>query len=391
MFSYRFLPILFLLISLIANDAQANPKYASLVIDADTGVVLHQENAGNYRYPASLTKMMTFYLTFQALEKNKLRMNQRLRISSRAAAQPASKMGLKRGGRITVRDALISTIVKSANDSAVVLAEAIAGSEWQFALMMNRMARRLGMNHTHFRNATGLHDRKQRTTAYDMARLAVALRRDYQKYYYLFDRTKFFYKGKTYYSHNNVAKNYRGADGLKTGYVRASGFNLVTSARRNGRNIVGVVMGGRSTKRRDRHMVQLLDRAFYKLARAEPVRRKVYAGFVPVPKLKPKKYDEVASLADDSAEKAFREPDISKVQESGRVISSAPEDALFMSKEDVMGLELISKEPPSSVAKEKDEEYQTRWKRDKKGEKVPMPFLKPEVSIRKPFGRVAIG
>lgn len=271
----------------IPENGYANPKYASLVIDADTGVVLHQENAGKRRYPASLVKMMTLYMTFQAIENGQLSMNQRIKVSSRAAGQPPSKLGLRRGSTIKVRDAILALVVKSANDAAVVLAEAVGGSEWKFATMMNRMGKKLGMNDTNFVNASGLHNRRQRTNAYDMARLAVALRRDYPRYYHLFDRSKFYYKGKVYRSHNRVSLNYRGADGLKTGYINAAGFNLVTSARRGGNSIVAVVMGGRSSKRRDRHMVKLLDRAFYKVAKGNAPKATMHTGVVPFPNLKP--------------------------------------------------------------------------------------------------------
>lgn len=270
----------------LPSESLANPKYASLVIDADTGVIIHQESADKYRYPASLTKMMTLYLTFQALDQGMLKMNQNIRVSSRAAGQPPSRLGLRRGENITVRDAIQSVIVKSANDSAVVLSEAVGGSEWQFAMKMNRMAKKLGMNHTNFKNASGLHDRRQQTTAYDMARLAVALKRDYRKYYHLFNKNKFFYKGRMYSGHNNVTKKYRGADGLKTGYVRASGYNLVTSASRSGRNVVGVVLGGRSSNRRDREMIRLLDGAFSKLAHGGTGGAKIRTSYAPEPKLK---------------------------------------------------------------------------------------------------------
>lgn len=278
----------FILGLFLTGNAFANPKYASLVIDADTGVVLHQEHAGKYRHPASLVKMMTLYMAFDAIENGRLKMNQRIRVSSRAAGQTPSKIGLRRGERIKVRDAILAVVIKSANDAAVVLAESIAGTEWQFAAKMNKMARKLGMNHTTFKNASGLHNRKQRTTAYDMARLAVALRRDYPKLYPLFDRTKFVYKKRVFSSHNRVAKTYRGADGLKTGYIRAAGFNLVTSARRNGRSVVGVVMGGKTSKRRDRHMVKLLDRAFYKMAGQKPISGTRYSYNAPKPSLKPR-------------------------------------------------------------------------------------------------------
>jgi len=285
--SLLFAAILFAICLSLPASSYANPKYASLVIDADTGVVLHQENAGKKRYPASLVKMMTLYMTFQALETGKLKMNQKLKVSSRAARQPRSKLGLKRGSTITVRNAILALIIKSANDAAVVLAEGVGGSEWKFASMMNRMGKKLGMNDTNFVNASGLHNKRQKTIAYDMARLAVALRRDYPRYYPLFDRSQFYYKGKVYRSHNKVAKSYRGADGLKTGYINAAGFNLVTSARRSGQSVVGVVLGGRSSKRRDRHMVKLLDQAFYKMAKGKSPKETMHTGIVPSPNLKP--------------------------------------------------------------------------------------------------------
>lgn len=248
-------------------NAAQDAKYSSLVIDAETGAVLHQENAGKLRYPASLTKMMTLYLAFQALDRGTITMNQQLRVSAFAAGQKPSVIGFRPGQTISVKDAINGVIIKSANDASVVLAEAIGGTEAQFAVQMTRVAKKLGMNHTNFANASGLPNDKQVTTAYDLARLAVALRRDYPKYYPLFANNSFTYNGRTFYSHNRVTKSYRGADGLKTGYIRASGFNLVTSARRGGKSLVGVVMGGRSIKSRDTNMVKLLDQAFYKISK----------------------------------------------------------------------------------------------------------------------------
>ncbi len=249
-----------------ATSAQAAEKYAALIIDADTGVVLHQENAGEYRYPASLVKMMTIYMVFQAIENGKLSMDQKIRVSAKAEMQAPSKLGLRMGDYITVSDAVNGVIIKSANDAAVVLAEAVGGNEWQFVSMMNRMARRLGMNHTHFQNSSGLPDRRQKTTAYDLARVAIALRRDHPQYYYLFAKPSFAFQGHVVNSHNRVTKGYKGADGLKTGYIRDSGFNLVTSATRSGRRLIGVVMGGNTAASRDKKMISLLDQAFYKVA-----------------------------------------------------------------------------------------------------------------------------
>lgn len=244
-----------------------NPRYASLVIDAKNGMILAETNAGEYRYPASLTKMMTLYIAFSALEQGRLSENQLLKVSSHAAGQARTKIGFRNGEKISVQDALRSIAVLSANDSAVVVAEALGGSEQKFAQLMTSTARKLGMQHTTFMNASGLHHPKQRTTAYDMARLAIALRRDFPKYYPLFDREQFSYRGNTYYSHNRVSRKYQGADGIKTGFIGASGYNLVTSAVRNERYVVGVVFGGQTFKRRDDHMINLLDHAFYTLAK----------------------------------------------------------------------------------------------------------------------------
>lgn len=240
-------------------------KYAALIVDAQTGNIIHQENADRIRYPASLTKMMTLYLTFEAIKKDRLKMNQMVTVSARADAQPPLGMGLRKGQRISIRDAVLSLIVKSANDSSVVLAEAVAGTETQFALLMTNKARKLGMSRTTFQNASGLHSERQRTTAKDLAKLAIALQRDFPEYYPLFSRTSFTFNGRVYVGHNSITRNYRGADGIKTGYIRASGFNLVSSAARDGRRLVGVVMGGNSAVVRDRRMASLLDNSFSRL------------------------------------------------------------------------------------------------------------------------------
>lgn len=310
-----------------ASPAFAKSKYATLVIDADTGVVLHQEYAGEKRYPASLTKMMTLYLTFQALESGRLRLNQKLRASAHAASQPPSRLGLRRGERISVRTAIVSLVVKSPNDAAVVLGEAIGGSEWQFAMMMNRMAKRLGMQHTNFRNASGLYHSQQYTTAYDMARLAVALHRDYPQYWHFFRRTKFFFHGRTYYTHNRVTVKYRGAEGLKTGYVRASGFNLVTSAVRHGDRLIGVVMGGRTSKSRDHHMMVLLNRAYAKLSKGGySGRSHLQTSATPMPQ--PKPGTALANAMSNSKKQLHKEITRVAYRKGGRVIGEGDYDEL---------------------------------------------------------------
>lgn len=347
----------------------ANSKYASLVINADTGVVLHQENAGAYRHPASLTKIMTLYLTFDAIEKGKLRMSQRLRVSSRAEAQPPSRLGLRRGERISVRDAILSVVVKSANDSAVVLAEAIAGTEWQFTSHMNRMAKQLGMNHSTFKNASGLHHRRQRTTAYDMARLAVAIRRDFPRYYHLFSRTRFFFKGKTYKTHNRVMNKYRGADGLKTGYIRASGFNLITSAERRGDKIIGVVMGGRTSRSRDQHMMKLLDRAFYVVnKRSGNTKKASYKKRTPKPMLRPQLTRTLKTAALRSQHESAPQPTLKNKPVYVEVQSSA---------------KVNNSEAATLKAIEIDtNKYEAQYgKKRINGRKVPLPQFKPGTKI----------
>lgn len=276
-----------------------NSKFAMLIIDGSTGTVLYQENAGKYRYPASLTKVMTMYLVFDALESGKLGLGTMVRVSKHAAAQSPSKLYLKAGDKISIKDAIMAVAIKSANDAAVVLAEAVAGSEYEFALQMTRKARDLGMKHTVFRNASGLPDSNQKTTAYDLARMAMAIYRDHQKYYYLFAKSSYTYRGKTLYTHNRVTKRYRGADGLKTGFINASGFNLLTSAQRGNRRIVGVVMGGRTAAGRDQYMIEMLDKGFRKLARGGDRGAELFVGNIPVPKYKP---DVFASVISDEAE-----------------------------------------------------------------------------------------
>ncbi|MGE3770672.1 MAG: D-alanyl-D-alanine carboxypeptidase [Bdellovibrionales bacterium] len=240
------------------------PKYAALVIDATSGRVLHQENANAQRHPASLTKMMTLYMVFAALERGQLSLNQRMYVSSIAAAQPPSKLGLRTGNRLRVEDAILGLVTQSANDAAVVLAEELGGSEARFAVMMTETARKLGMNSTVFKNASGLPNKQQVTTARDMAKLGLALLRHYPQYYPYFSTAGFNYEGGYHNNHNRLMSRYSGMDGIKTGFISASGFNLVASAMRDGRRLVGVVFGGRSSATRDNQMAKLLDAAFEK-------------------------------------------------------------------------------------------------------------------------------
>ena len=243
-----------------ARTAQAG--YASVVIDAGTGQILHAINPDEINYPASLTKMMTLYLTFDALSAGRLWLMQEVPVSAQAARQSPTKLGLAAGSGIVVEDAILAVITKSANDMAVVLAEAIAGSEAAFADRMTRKAHQLGMSATVFRNASGLPDPEQETSARDMAILAQALIVDHPSYYPFFGRAEFSYQNAVHANHNQLMLRFKGMDGIKTGYIRASGFNLVASAVHNGRRLIGVVMGGTSARLRDDHMAHLLTAAF---------------------------------------------------------------------------------------------------------------------------------
>ena len=259
----------FALVFALAQPAEA-VRVSSLVVDADTGEILTADNPDLQNYPASLTKMMTLYLTFEAIQSGKLKLDSMLAISSHAAAQAPSKLGLSPGGSIKLDDAIRGIAVKSANDAAVVVGEALGGSEARFAQIMTAKARALGMTNTQFRNASGLPNRGQVTTARDIAMLAMALRRDFPKFYRYFSEVEFTYHGTTHINHNHMLTKVAGVDGLKTGFIRASGFNIATSAERSGHRIVGVVLGGSSPSLRDQHMAELLDEGFVLASRHPP-------------------------------------------------------------------------------------------------------------------------
>jgi D-alanyl-D-alanine carboxypeptidase len=242
--------------------AAARARDAAIIIDAATGAVLYADDADAARYPASLTKIMTLYLLFEAIDAKRITLDSKFEVSARAAHQDPTKLGLKEGETITVRDVILGLITKSANDAAVVAAEGLADSEAKFARQMTEKARRLGMENTTFRNASGLPDPKQKSTARDLAILARAMLKTFPHHYHFFATQSFSYKGITHANHNRLNSWYDGADGLKTGYIRASGFNLVTSAKRDNRRLIGVVMGGRSPASRDQEMARLLDAAF---------------------------------------------------------------------------------------------------------------------------------
>lgn len=264
---------LFVLTGLQSFTAQpAQARYASIVVDAETGEILRSRNGDTRKYPASLTKLMTLYLLFEALEQGRLSLDSKLKVSRRAARQPPSRLGLRAGSTIRVKDAISALVVKSANDVAVVVAEALGGTEKRFGALMTRKARALGMSRTTFRNASGLPNRAQKSTARDMVRLARALIHGFPHRYHYFDDKRFRYSGTTYRTHNRLLSSYRGLDGMKTGYIRASGFNLVASAKRGGRRIVAVVFGGKTWRSRNAHMVKLLDIGFARIVKRPGVR-----------------------------------------------------------------------------------------------------------------------
>jgi len=247
------------LITVSASAAlAANNRYAAIVIDAKTGKTLFSRNADAARYPASLTKMMTLYILFEEMERGRFTLKSRLKVSKYAASRPPSKLGLKPGQTITVENAIRALAVKSANDVASVVAEAVEGTEARFAKRMTRTARALKMSRTTFRNPSGLPNSRQKTTARDMARLGLALQDRFPNRYKYFSTRTFSYGKRNYRNTNRLLGVVEGIDGIKTGYTRASGFNLVTSVRRDDRHIIAVVMGGRTGKSRNAHMAELI-------------------------------------------------------------------------------------------------------------------------------------
>jgi D-alanyl-D-alanine carboxypeptidase len=256
------LAIIGLAIGLLSTSPEAQAKYASIIIDADTGEVLHEVNPDGMNYPASLTKMMTLYLAFEALDSGQLKLDQKLPVSAHAANRAPSKLGLVPGDSVAVRDLILALVTKSANDAASVVAEGLGGSETAFAERMTQKARKLGMKNTVFHNASGLPDPLNRTTARDLATLARALYRDFPDHYHYFATREFVYHGVVHANHNHLMSSFQGMDGIKTGYINASGFNLAASAKRDNRRLIGVVMGGESARARDTHMAQLLNDAF---------------------------------------------------------------------------------------------------------------------------------
>jgi D-alanyl-D-alanine carboxypeptidase len=256
-----------------AAEQGCSKVYASLVLEEKTGNILFEKRSDETVYPASLVKLMTLYLTFEALKNHQLDPEKILTVSERgeevSRVNKGNSLHLKRGDKIMVREAILAVIVKSFNEAAVTLAETVASNEWEFAKKMNDKAQELGMIGSSFRNASGLHDEGQYTTSYDLARLALAIKRDFPKHYHLFAMKKFFYNGTEYETHNHVLVDYRGAEGLKTGFTNASGFNLITTAKQNDQRVISVLVGCSSYQQRDKFTKNLLNEAFEKLAKNE--------------------------------------------------------------------------------------------------------------------------
>src|ERR1044071_7183270 len=235
-----------------------SPQFSSIIVDGNSGTVLSSNNPDGIRRPASLTKIMTLYLLFERLDAGKMKLDTEMEVSEHASEQAPTKLGLKPGQTLKVEDAIKGLVTRSANDAAVVIAETIAGTEDEFARLMTRKARALGMSKTTYRNASGLPNDEQLTTARDQATLGRAIQDRFPRYYRYFATSTFVYKGNAIRNHNRLRGSVDGVDGIKTGYTHASGFNLVSSMRRGNRHLVGVVLGGRSGGSRDATMRNLL-------------------------------------------------------------------------------------------------------------------------------------
>uniref|UniRef100_UPI0037DA7146 D-alanyl-D-alanine carboxypeptidase family protein n=1 Tax=Tardiphaga sp. TaxID=1926292 RepID=UPI0037DA7146 len=244
--------------SQVSRVSSYNPAFATIMVDANSGAVLQATNPDALRHPASLTKIMTLYMLFEKLEQGKISLDSEMSVSQHAASQSPTKLGLRPGQTLRVEDAIKGLVTRSANDAAVVIAEAIAGDEDDFAKLMTRKARALGMSRTVYRNASGLPDDAQVTTARDQSVLGRAVQDRFPRYYRYFATASFNFRGRNIRNHNRLVGTVEGVDGIKTGYTRASGFNLVSSMKRGNRHLVGVVLGGRSGGSRDAAMRTLL-------------------------------------------------------------------------------------------------------------------------------------
>ena len=310
---------LLLVVGVVAVSPAAAQKFSALAVDARTGEILYSNNPDGARYPASLTKVMTLYILFQEMKAGRLTLNSRITVSRYAAGRPPTKLGVKAGQTVSVEEAIKSLITLSANDIAVAIGEHIEGSETAFAQRMTRTAKALGMSRTLFRNASGLPDPRQVTTARDMATLSLRVQRDFPQYYPYFRTTSFKFGKRTIRSHNRLLGRFEGTNGIKTGYVRASGFNLTTSARRGDKRIIGVVMGGRTGRARDNYMIAMLNKAFPKCEGGTQLAAAIEG-------TKPRSSEEiqVASIANQPLSETVSKPE-KKKRRAGRNDDQMPE------------------------------------------------------------------
>ena len=272
--------------------SECSDQYSALVFREDTNEILYSKRAEQIIYPASLVKLMTLYLTFEAIENKEIKPQDTIYASKRAQevseVNKINTLHLIAGDTITVKQGIRALIVKSFNEAAVMLGEAISHNEWEFVRKMNAKASELGMSNTSFKNSSGLHEEGQYTTAYDLGRLARAIKNDFASYYHLFSLKKFEYSNRTYSTHNHVLLDYKGAEGMKTGFTRASGFNLITSAKKNGHRVISVLTSCVSYEKRDNFMMELLDHSFKNLENNADHRIKLKNGL-----------DYKASISDD--------------------------------------------------------------------------------------------
>ena len=259
-----FIKLLFFIIFILSTSSLFAKK-AAIVIDYDTKDVLFEVNADTLNFPASLTKIMTLYVTFDYLHKNKLSWETPMKVSKTASSRSPSKLYLEQGTFISVENAVMALIIKSANDVATVISEHIAGTEREFAKLMTKYAKEIDMENTTFKNASGLPNRAQMTTARDIAKLSHAMISNFPEEYKLFSHEKFVWKGKTYKTHNRLMQSYEGGDGIKTGYIKASGFQLAFSAVRQNKRLIGIYFGGNTGKQRDQRLTFLMNKSFNKL------------------------------------------------------------------------------------------------------------------------------
>ena len=244
--------------------AYCNDLMSYIVMDGKTGQILEQDKDKNLKHPASLTKIMTLYLTFEALKNGDITMDTQIEVSDSIASQPKFNANLKEGEFISVRDAILGVIVKSFNDFAVALSEVVADNEWKFVRKMNKKAKELGLENTYFKNSTGFSHDSQQTTAYDLAKLVFRIKHDFPEYYDLFSTKSFIFRDNVYETHNHVLMDYKYAEGLKTGFTKMAGYNLATTAKKDDRDLIGIVISCTNLKDRDAFMISILDNNFAK-------------------------------------------------------------------------------------------------------------------------------